>query len=47
MPGDGIKSLEQVHQPLLKDDPMRHIQLNARILQRFCWREPPSKLNFP
>ena len=46
MPGDGVKSLEEISQPLLKDYSMRHIQLNARVPQRFCWREPSSKLDF-
>ena len=47
MPGDDVKPLEELCQPLLEDDSMCHIQLNSRILQCLCWREPPSKLDFP
>jgi hypothetical protein len=33
MPGYGVKTFEEVGQPLLEDDTMCDAQLNARILQ--------------
>src|SRR4029077_8932909 len=47
VPGDGGKPPEKTPQPLLKDDSMRQIHQNARILQCLCRREPSSKLDFP